>query len=91
MNPFFYKCLSNNECYKIILEDDIPLSQIDACLDAIGIKNTEFIKEEEFDAKYDRLMDIDITDTTDSFKIGTLTTRYIDMSEIEDNTNINSL
>lgn len=89
--PIFYKCLSNNECYKFLMEENIEMSDIDDCLDAIGYKESVFISEEEFIDKYDKLMDLDVFDTSDSFKIGVLTMRFIDMSEAKESSLINSL
>ncbi|WBC28448.1 hypothetical protein RPMD05_63 [Rhodobacteraceae phage LS06-2018-MD05] len=81
MKPIFYRCKTNDECYKLVMEDDIPQKQIDACLDAIGYKNSLFITEEEFESTYEKVMDIDVLDTTDTYKIGVLTTRWLDMSK----------
>ena len=83
MKPIFYKCKANDESYKLVIEDNIPQDQIDACLDAIGYRDSEFITEEEFESSYDKWMDIDVLDTTDTYKIGVLTTRWLDMSEID--------
>ena len=83
MKPIFYKCKANDESYKLVMEDNISQDQIDACLDAIGYRNSEFITEEEFESSYDKWMDIDVFDTTDTYKIGVLTTRWLDMSEID--------
>ena len=83
MKPIFYKCKANDESYKLVMEDNISQDQIDACLDAIGYRNSEFITEEEFESSYDKWMDIDVFDTTDTYIIGVLTTRWLDMSEID--------
>jgi hypothetical protein len=83
MKPVFYKRKANDESYKLVMEDNIPQDQIDACLDAIGYRDSEFITEEEFESSYDKLMDIDVLDTTGTYKIGVLTTRLLDMSEID--------
>lgn len=83
MKPIFYRCKANDKCYKFVMEDNIPQQQINACLDAIGCMDSEFITEEEFENSYDKWMDIDVLDTTDTYKIGVLTTRWLDMSEID--------
>lgn len=82
MKPIFYKRKANDECYKLVMQDNIPQDQIDACLDAIEYKDSEFITEKEFESSYEKLMDIDVLDTTDTYKIGVLTTRWLDMSEL---------
>ena len=82
MKPIFYKCKANDESYKLVMEDGIPQQQIDACLDVIGYKDSEFITEEVFESAYKKVMDIDVLDTTDTYKIGVLTTRWLDMSEL---------
>ena len=65
MKPIFYKCKANDESYKLVMQDNIPQQQIDACLDAIGYKDSEFITEEVFESTYEKVMDIDVLDTTD--------------------------
>lgn len=82
MKPIFYKCKTNDDSYKLVMCDNISQQQIDVCLYAIGYKDSEFITEEEFESSYDKLMDIDVFDTTDTYKIGVLTTRWLDMSEL---------
>ncbi len=81
MNPIFYKCKKNNSYYKFVFEENVPMPQVDACLDVIGAKDCEFITEDDFLNQYDKLMDIDVFDTSDSFKIGTLTTKWLDMDK----------
>lgn len=82
MKPIFYKNKSNGEAFKVQLKDGIPQDQIDACLDAIGYDETEFITEEEFNASCDDTMDINVKDTTESYIIGVLTTKRLDLEEV---------
>jgi hypothetical protein len=83
MKPIYYKCKSNGDCFKLIMQDNIPQSQIDACLDAVGYKNSEFITENEFNSAYKETMVIDVFDTTDSYKIGELITKLLNLDETE--------
>jgi hypothetical protein len=88
IKPIYYKCNKNGDCYKFVFEKNIPMSQIDACLDVVGAKDCKFISEKEFLKQYEKLMDIDVLDTSNSFKIGTLTTKWLDMSNIENDSNL---
>lgn len=79
MKPIFYKCKVNDECYKLVMQDNISQDQIDACLDAIGYRDSKFITEDEFLCKNHNTMDVDILDTTNTYKIATLTTKYLNI------------
>jgi len=83
MKPIFYKCDTNNECFKIVMKDGIHLKQIDACIDAMTGKEMHFITEEEFEQSADKFMDLDILDTTDTYKIGVLTTKWMELSTVD--------
>lgn len=75
----YYRNLTNNSCYKLELNAGLPPSVIDDCLDAIGYKQVEFISEEEFLKAHDKLMELVVLDKTESFVIGTLTTKYLEI------------
>jgi mannose-1-phosphate guanylyltransferase len=82
MKPIFYKCETNNECYKLVMEDGIHLKQIDACIYAMTGKKMHFITEQEFESSALKFMDVDVMDETSTFKIGTLTFKWMDLDTV---------
>ena len=86
MEPIFYKVKATNECFKLVLVDDAPKEEINDLLDAIleghikceDNKCMERITKEEFEQSHDKWMEIDVMDSTNKFKIATLTTQKID-------------
>ena len=89
--PVFYKYKVNESCYKVQIYTDIDNSKVDEILDCIYDEEYEFITEEEFNKLTPETMDIAIMDTTESIEIGILTTKYLDMDEAEEDTNLQDL
>jgi hypothetical protein len=85
MKPIYYKSKESGISYKVVMDDNITEKQIDACLDAIGYKNTEFITEEEFKKAHDSYVDMIIMDDKGSGRLGILTTGWdIDFEDEND-------
>ncbi len=79
MEPIFYKVKGTNECFKLVPIndfDDLPKEKVKNFFDAIRDKDLEFITEKEFEQSHDKWMEIDIMDSTNKFKIATLTTNF---------------
>ena len=49
----------------------------------------EFIQEDEFNSKYDKLMTLDVMEGSGKYRIGVLTTKRIDLEAIEDEELVN--
>jgi hypothetical protein len=80
MKPIFYKVKATNECFKLVPVDnieDLPKEELNNFLDAIRDKDLEFITEKDFEKSHDKWMQIDVMDSTNKFKIATLTTRNL--------------
>lgn len=78
-NAIYYQDNQTGHCYKVDVETEDE-AQIDAILDIINNDNT-MITKEKFDDEYVFYMKMDLFDATNSFKIGTITTRLIDLDE----------
>jgi hypothetical protein len=77
----FYKVKATNECFKLVPVDNIenlPKEELNNLLDSIGDKDLQFITEKEFEKSHDKWMQIDVMDSTNKFKIATLTIQKID-------------
>jgi mannose-1-phosphate guanylyltransferase len=84
MKPICYRNNKDGECFKVTLLEGLTLKQNDTILDAINFKEREFITEEEFNSFVPETMDISIMDFEETAIVGTLTCRWMDMSEFEE-------
>ena len=82
--PIYYKYNPNNSYYKIIIDENAPSDDMDTFLDMLSSDGSEFTTEEEFEARYDRVMELDIYDSTESYIIGTLVTEWLDLEDVEE-------
>lgn len=89
MKPIYYRNNKDGECFKLTIKDGIPMSQIDLLLDAMDFKGREFITEKEFVEAHPRTMDLKVMDKTETYPIGTLTCRWMDISEFVNLQNVN--
>ena len=83
MKPIYYRNNKDGECFKVTIKEGIPMSDIDMLLDAMDFEGREFITEKEFIEAHPKTMDLKIIDKTERYPIGTLTCRWMDMSEFE--------
>ena len=80
MKPIYYKHTESGDCFKFTPEENLSDKDIDDMLDAIKQDGIEFISEEEFTGKYEKLMTLNVMANSGKYRIGVLTTKYIDIS-----------
>jgi len=83
MKPIFYRSKKNNECYKLIIKDDVTSKEMDNILDGLKEDEVTYITEEEFEKEYDQLMEIDVLNDEEDRVIMTFYTKQINMSAMD--------
>ena len=84
MKPICYKHTESGECYKFVFDEGLPQKDIDDILDVVSGEGIEFIQEDEFNNKYDKLMTLDVMEGSGKYRIGVLSTKWLDLEAIED-------
>ena len=80
MESIYYKHTESGDCFKFTPEENLSEKDIDDMLDAITQDGIEFISEEEFNGKYEKLMTLNCMANSGKYRIGVLETKYIDIS-----------
>ena len=80
MNPIYYKSRKSGELFmlEIMTEEQ---EQIDSFLDQMNACVDVYVTADDFSLAYENYMTIDVYDTSNTFKTGELTLKYMDLDD----------